>query len=79
MKSFYADDEIKSRFDEFGGIIRYVLPVRQSVLDSIRRKRNELIGELDLKRLFVSPNIENGKISHLIVKVIIITIIIIKF
>ena len=25
LKDFYSDDEIKLRFNEFGGIIRYVI------------------------------------------------------
>ena len=42
-----------------------------TLLGSIRKERNYQISELDLKRLLANPSIENGKISHLIVKVII--------
>ena len=76
LKDFYCDEKIKLRFDEFGGIIRYVLPFDPLLINSIRTERNAKIGGLDLQKLLVNPNIEDENVSDLIVKVMTIIIVI---
>ena len=68
LKSLYSKKGISNSYHHYGGIIRHVLPSSLEYVESIERMKNEAIEEADWLQYMKSPNIENSKISHFIVK-----------
>jgi len=68
-KEDYDEDKIIERYDEFGGILRYVFPDELENLNSIRKERDEAIRVADASYILsLRGNIESKKISHLLVQ-----------
>ena len=65
LKDSYSEDKIEERFDEFGGIIRYVLPYSDRTIKTARSLRTNALSDCDPRALLVS-SIESPRVSHLI-------------
>ena len=63
LESLYSDDEIRSRFGTFNGIIRHVLPQDRGEVEQVLEERTAAFAAIDLVKFF-SGSIEDRSISH---------------
>lgn len=61
-----TEKEVTERFNEFGGIFRYIFPTSHDVIREARQKRMQAINDLNLQKLLATGNIEDISLSHLI-------------
>jgi hypothetical protein len=59
------EEEVKKRFQEFGGILRYVFG-SEDVQEEARSNRRQAITEVDLRYLLAAATIEDVRVSHFI-------------
>ena len=58
MKDFYSPEEIEKRFEQFGGIIRYVLPPNQKALNAAKREQQARLHSTKRFHFAVGQDIE---------------------
>jgi len=69
MKEEYTEEKIKARYEEFGGILRHVLPISVSKLKQVKQERDEKIDTANAQQLLAyKGNIELPDVSHLIMQ-----------
>jgi hypothetical protein len=71
LKSLYTDQAIRESYDEYGGIIRHVLPSSQKYYESIAVQKRNALRTINWRQYFANPLLENPHISHFIVKYIV--------
>jgi len=64
MIPHFSAKEIEARFNEFGGIIRYVLPEGLHVVEEARKDRREAVQRANLDLIMQVANIEDPDVSH---------------
>ncbi len=65
MAKAQTEEEVKKRFQEFGGILRYVFGSKD-VQEEARSNRKQAITEVDLRYLLAAATIEDVRVSHFI-------------
>lgn len=74
LKDFYAPEAIEERYDRFGGIFRYVIPGKKSLVEQAKKEQDDVIGNTKPEDSFEpSAGIEKrddrkNNISHFILK-----------
>jgi hypothetical protein len=66
MQDLYSEENIKKRFEEYGGIYRHVLPTSKSYLNQIKVQKRNVIDGLtreQMNKLISAANIEDPDIS----------------
>ena len=71
MSSLYSPENIKDRFEEYGGIFRYVLPFTLKALKDVRVQKSDALGACNAARLLNVESIEDGLVSHLLKQMIV--------
>ena len=65
IKDFFKPEEVKSRYDEFGGIFRYVIPLSKRQLFNARRAQANALECVKSARFFLPGNdIEKTDETH---------------
>lgn len=64
MRGLYEDTEVEKRFNEFGGILRYCLPQRPSVLMDARERQKNALREAGKSNLIRFETIEHPEVSQ---------------
>ena len=62
----YSPKNISDRFEEFGGIIRHVLPICLSLLDQVRCAQDWAVNRKDALTALISSSIEDDRVSDLL-------------
>ena len=68
LSELYSDDAIRQSFNEYGGIIRHVLPHSVTTSKLLKAEKSRAIGSIDWRNYFANPDIESPHISHFIAK-----------
>ena len=71
LNSLYSDEGIMKSYNEYGGIIRHVLPTSLSYVKSIEDMKLQAINVADWEQYMRNSNIERSDISHFIVKYVV--------
>ena len=71
MSSLYSPENITARFEEYGGIFRYVLPFTLKALKDVRVQKSDALGACNAARLLNVESIEDGLVSHLLKQMIV--------
>ena len=68
MKADYSPDRIEERFEEFGGIFRIVLPHSMKFVQQCKESKRALIRDCDATQLLTLSDIEDPRVSHLLMQ-----------
>ena len=68
LKSLYSDEGILKSYNEYGGIIRHVLPTSLDYVKSIEILKKEAVEDADWDQYILNANVERSSISPFIVK-----------
>ena len=71
LQEFYSEEQTESRFEEFNGVLRSVLPDSPQKLDDIRRLRDEAITNVSMEAVMIAGNIESKEVPHFVAKMIV--------
>lgn len=68
LRAEYTPERIENRFEQFGGIMRHVLPVSLPYIDDCQKAQRVAITKCDTQALLVSEDIEDADVSHFIMQ-----------
>ena len=71
LKSLYSDEGILKSYNEYGGIIRHVLPTSLKYVKRIEDMKKQAIAVADWHQYLRNANIERSDISHFVVKYVV--------
>ena len=72
MTELYSPDEIKKRYNDFGGIIRHALPDSVTILGDIYKKSELAVGNCDAKGIISNLNtIEDEMVSSFVMAMVV--------
>ena len=66
LKAIYSSEQIRNRYHEFGGIVRYVLPSNFDELMQARVSKQKALGKCNAEYVFGEGTLETGESHHLL-------------
>ena len=72
LKKYYSDTGISMSYNEYGGIIRHVLPTSLRYVNSVKKMKEDAFAIVDWRQyIMTKPKIERSDFSHFIVKYVV--------
>ena len=71
LKNLYSDEGISTSYNEYGGIIRHVLPTSLKYVEMIKRESQDAFNGADWRSYIRCPSLENLAISPFVINYVI--------